>query len=53
MSAKADMHFPALVGFIEQLPMPYEGWADERRQEWLDAFVLLLDFSVQVKAKRP
>jgi hypothetical protein len=37
--------YPALHGFIQQIP---DGWTVERRQAWLDAFVLVLDFSVPV-----
>lgn len=37
--------YPALHGMIEQLRYESEKWTSERRDEWLGAFFLVLDYS--------
>lgn len=41
--------FPGLLGLYEQLPR--EGWTQERRDEFLRTFVLVLDFCVPLLAE--
>jgi len=37
---------PSLSGLLQQLPDVRDGWTEDRRDEWLNAFGLCLELSV-------
>ncbi len=44
---------PALVGLVEQVPRGDETWTNDQREDFLEAFQLVLDFCVSTPEARP
>jgi hypothetical protein len=50
--AASPTKFAALHGLIDQLPRS-GSWTPDRRQAWVDALLVVLDYTVPIRQLRP
>lgn len=51
-AGEGELH-PALVGLLRQIPRDGHGWTEARRDQFLEAFRAVLDFSVPARQREP